>query len=300
VLEGATGTGKELFARVLHEASGRSGSFQALNCAALPAGLAEGELFGYRSGAFTGALRAHQGQLRAADAGTLLLDEIGDLPLGVQSKLLRAVELGQVTPLGETRPIEFEARIVVAGQAPLSELVAAGKFRPDLAARLNGITIRLPSLQQRRGDVPALFFELLRQHSAGCPPAVSGELYERLCTYPWPGNVRELGLLVRRLLAVHGLEPRLAVQHLPEAFHPDAGAGTRIPKRSHATRREHDLDRFTGALEETGGNVKRAAQVAGISRQRAYRLMKELDAQTLGNAEESRRGPALLDAAQRN
>ena len=147
VLEGETGCGKEVVTRTLHRWSGRSGPLVAVNCAALPEGLAEGELFGYRRGAFTGAERASVGYFRGADAGTLLLDEVSDLPLVLQAKLLRVLEERAVQPLGETRPVPIDVRVVVAGQQPLMEVMRAGRFRADLLARLDGLTVRLPPLR---------------------------------------------------------------------------------------------------------------------------------------------------------
>jgi transcriptional regulator of acetoin/glycerol metabolism len=275
VLVGATGTGKERFAQALHRFSGRAGRLHALNCAALPEALAEGELFGYQRGAFTNAERAHAGQLRAADGGTLFLDEIADLPLPIQAKLLRALESKEVLPLGETRPVPFDARVVVATQRPLDELSLEGSFRPDLAARLQGLVVTIPPLADRRRDVPALFHQFLREHSGGRPPPVSTRLYELLCLHDWPNNVRELELLARQLLFVHGLEPRLRRSHLPEHFQvlsPRAD-DENVPD-GFASRDDYDLHCLSEALRKNGGNVTLAAKVGGISRQRAYRLMK--------------------------
>src|SRR6187549_2818904 len=161
VLEGETGTGKEVVARAIHAWSGRRGPFVALNCAALPESLAEGELFGYRKGAFTGADRASPGVFRSADGGTLLLDEVSDLSLALQAKLLRVLEQREVQPLGETRPVPIDVRIVVAGQLSLLDASRTGRFRADLLARLEGMTVRLPPLRDRREDVAPLFSQLL-------------------------------------------------------------------------------------------------------------------------------------------
>lgn len=277
VLVGATGTGKERFARAAHHFSGREGAFHAVNCAALPNALAEGELFGYQKGAFTGAERTHGGQFRAAHGGTLFLDEVAEMPLALQAKLLRAVELGEVLPLGETRSVPFDARLVVACQLPLEELVAQGRFREDLAARLAGLTVQLPPLRERKADVPGLFAQFLREHSGGRPPQVSTRLYERLCLHEWPSNVRELSLLARQLLAVHGLEPTLRRSHLPERLQdPEADSSETNAleaARHEEGRRDYDLRRLKAAIQESGGNVSLAAERSGISRQRAYRLM---------------------------
>lgn len=282
-LVGATGSGKERLARALHGQSGREGAFHAINCAALPPELAEGELFGYRRGAFTGALQAHAGHLRAAHRGTLFLDEVAELSLAVQAKLLRVLEEKQVMALGETKSAPIDVRLVSACQVPLAELCARGVFRDDLRARLAGLTLGVPLLRERRADVPSLFLHFLRAHTRGAPPAVSTKLYEALCLHDWPLNVRELESLSRLLVALHADQARLRRSHLPDEFPrpdssaPDAGA-------TFGTRRAQDLDRLKRALEGTRGNVKRAAELVGISRQRAHRLLTTL-ASDEGNSE---------------
>src|SRR6478609_4123782 len=214
VLEGETGTGKEATSRAIHQWSGRAGPFVAVNCAALPHALAEGELFGYRRGAFTGAELASTGYFRAAQGGTLLLDEVCELPLLLQAKLLRVIEQQEVQPLGEAKPVKLNVRVLAAAQEPLATAVAQGRFRADLFARLDGLTVRLPPLRERRAEIPYLFARL---------PSVDVRVVERLCLYDWPFNVRELGLLVRRLLVLHGTEPMLKLQHLPERFQVEPG-----------------------------------------------------------------------------
>jgi DNA-binding NtrC family response regulator len=275
LLIGETGTGKERFARATHHFSGRSGPFLAVNCAALPEQLAEAELFGYRRGAFTGAERASPGYFRAAHGGTLFLDEMPELSPALQAKLLRVLEDGQVMSLGESTSVTVDVRIVTASQRPLRELVAAGRLRQDLAARLNGLEVRIPPLAARRADVPRLFSQFLKQQSGGRPPTVEARLIEALCLHDWPENVRELELLTRRLLAVHGHEPTLRRQHLPTeiaALNEDPGANER-PSSPPQDRRGHDLSRLKKELESNGGNVKAAAEALGISRQRVYRLL---------------------------
>jgi transcriptional regulator with PAS, ATPase and Fis domain len=282
---GATGTGKERIARATHSLSGRSGSFFAVNCAALPENMAEAELFGYRRGAFTGADRNSPGFFRLADGGTLFLDELPELPLALQAKLLRVLEDGLVTGLGEPAPTLVDVRIVSAGQHSLHELVARGRIRQDLAARLSGLELRLPALAERRGDVAPLFQQFVRQLCGGRPPAIEGRLIEALCLHDWPQNVRELELVTRRLLAVHGHEPTLKRKHLPDTLmalnEGTAGAPAVAPGRE---RNEYDLARIKQALAENGGSVKEAAQALGISRQRIYRLLKEEQA---GDGEEA-------------
>jgi transcriptional regulator of acetoin/glycerol metabolism len=294
VIEGETGTGKEVVARAIHAESGRGGAFVAVNCAALPEGLAEAELFGYRRGAFTGADRASPGHFRAAHGGTLLLDEISDLPPASQAKVLRVLEQREVMPLGESQPVPVDVRIVVAAQEPLDRAVSERRFRGDLYARLDGLTVRLPPLRERIEDAPYLFARLLHAGSGGKPPSVEPRLVERLCLYDWPFNVRELVTLVRRMLVLHGQEPSLRVAHLParlRAGRPEAAApaaaGARPAEPDAAERDREDFDRLLTALRAHGGNVSRAAAAAGLSRQRSYRLMQARPEVDLG---ELRRG----------
>lgn len=294
VLEGETGTGKEAVARAIHGWSGRTGPFVAVNCAALPEALAEGELFGYRRGAFTGADRANLGYFRAAQGGTLLLDEICDLPLTLQAKLLRVIEQREVHPLGEPSPVRLDVRLLAAAQESLEEAVKQGRFRADLFARLDGVTVRLPPLRERRAEIPYLFSRLVLDHAGGRPPAIDARLVERLCLYDWPFNVRELTLLVKKLLVLHGAEPALRVTHLPERMQPaPEGAPARAAPSAAPDPKagaEVDAAALLAALRASGGNVARAAAALGISRQRAYRLMQgqpevDLDALRRGSSE---------------
>jgi DNA-binding NtrC family response regulator len=282
LLIGATGTGKERFAQATHHFSGRKGPFLAVNCAALPEQLAEAELFGYRRGAFTGAERASPGHFRAADGGTLFLDEMPELSPALQAKLLRVLEDGIVTGLGESTGVAVDVRIVSAGQSSLRELVAKGRFRQDLAARLSGLDVRIPPLAERRPDVAHLFGHFLEMQTGGRPPTVEARLIEALCLHDWPENVRELELVTRRLLAVHGHEPTLKRQHLPAELArltEDLGAGLR-PSAPPPDRRKYDLLRVKQELSTNGGNVKAAAEALGISRQRVYRLLEGAEPNT--------------------
>jgi transcriptional regulator with AAA-type ATPase domain len=299
VLEGETGTGKELVARALHRWSGRPGPLVAVNCAALPEGLAEGELFGYRRGAFTGADRPSAGFFRGADGGTLLLDEVSDLPLPVQGKLLRVLEEREVQPLGEIRPVPIDVRVVVAGQQPLIEAVRAGRFRADLLARLDGLSVRLPPLRARREDVMPLFSHLLEEIGQGRAPSMESDFAERLCMHDWPFNVRELVLLTKRLLTLHGSDVTLRAQHLPDRIAggpsaspaaPSPGTAGVVTRAPAAAADPVELPALVVALRASGGNVARAAAMLGISRQRAYRLMEgqAVDLEALRNPEEKR------------
>jgi transcriptional regulator with PAS, ATPase and Fis domain len=288
ILTGETGTGKEIFARALHVASGRAGKFIALNCAAVPEALAEAELFGSRKGAYTGADRNHAGHLREACGGTLFLDEVCDLHPAVQAKLLRALHDRSVVPLGESRPVRIDVRVVSASQVLLDEVVAAGRFRPDLYARLNGAEIALPALRTRREEVVPLFMRTLAGKRGG-PSAISPGLAEWLCLYSWPFNAREV-VQTALSLAVHDAKiTTLDVEHLPEYMTRATGSGhghagrperevnpTRAERhrRSLSTRNDADLTSLLDALEVTAGNVAAAAKRCGISRQRAYRLLE--------------------------
>jgi transcriptional regulator of acetoin/glycerol metabolism len=274
VLEGETGTGKESVARATHGWSRRKGPFVAVNCAALPESLAEAELFGYRRGAFTGADQASPGHFRSADGGTLLLDEIGDLPLSIQAKLLRVLEQREVQPIGETLPVPIDVRVIVASQEPLATAVSSGRFRGDLYARLDGVSVRLPPLRERRAEIAYLFSRMLTERSGGRPPAVEAKLVERLCLYDWPFNVRELGLLVKKLLVLHGAEPSLKFAHLPARMLAQRAPDESDAARSRAPAEEVDLAALLDALRASGGNVSRAAAELGIPRQRAYRMMR--------------------------
>jgi len=280
VVQGETGTGKEGAARAIHDWSDRRGPFVAVNCAAMPAHLAEAELFGHRKGAFTGADKASPGLFRAAHQGTIFLDEILELPLPLQAKLLRVLEQREVLPIGETAPVAVDLRVVVATQEPLAAVVAERRFRADLQARLDGLTVVLPPLRARREDVVPLFLQLARQHGGGRIPPLESRVAEALCLYDWPLNVRELLLLARRLLGVHGSEPMLKRSHLPERILARAineGDSDPAPKRSPRAWRKTDdeveFESLVEALRAHQGSVARAAAAIGVNRARAYRLL---------------------------
>ncbi len=197
---GETGTGKELVARAIHRVSGRPGPFLAVNCAAVPAQLFESELFGYRRGAFSGADRDKPGILQAAGAGTVLLDEIGDMPLELQPKLLRAIEAREILPIGAVRPEHVDARFVFATHQDVERLVDAGKFRSDLYARMNTLSVALPPLRARKEDVYQLVAHFLRQR--GRPDLRPDFTFMfGMCDYDWPRNVRECAAVVARAIA---------------------------------------------------------------------------------------------------
>jgi DNA-binding NtrC family response regulator len=283
VVEGETGTGKECVARAVHTWSGRTGPFIAMNCTALPESLAEGELFGYRKGAFTGADRGNPGHFRAAHGGTLLLDEFTELPLALQAKLLRVIEQREVLPLGESRPVPIDVRVVVAAQEPLALALEQKRLRPDLFARLDGITVQVPPLRERTEDVVDLFRHFIAETSGGHPPSLEPELVEQLCLHDWPFNVRELQLVARRLLVLAGHEPVLCRHHLPARIRAAAhasregagvsGAAPQTPTLARDDQDEQDLAALVAELRRHRGNLARASATVGLSRARAYRLM---------------------------
>jgi transcriptional regulator with PAS, ATPase and Fis domain len=270
-LVGETGTGKEVIARAIHDRSGRIGPFLAVNCAAIPATMAEAEFFGVTKGAFTGADQSRPGLFRAADGGTLLLDEITDLPLAVQAKLLRVLEQGEVLPVGSARAVPIRTRIIAAGQQPLARAVEAGRFRPDLLGRLKGLEVTLPPLRQRREEVCSLFVHHFRQ-SAGQLPKFQPRFMELLCLYDWPLNVREVVQLARRLAVQIEHEPVLKAGHLPPEIQL-AGQARGEPGSTGGPPRG-ELELLREAIDRSGGNLTRAASSIGVSRMRAYRLLK--------------------------
>ena len=276
IIQGETGSGKEGAARAIHAWSGRRGPFVALNCAALPEALAEAELFGYRKGAFTGAERASVGYLRAAEGGTLFLDEIAELSLPIQAKLLRAVEQRELCPLGEATPVAIDVRLLAATQGPLGQAVAQKRFRGDLLARLSGLTVAIPPLRHRPEEIPALFRKIVEQWGGpAAVPRFDSTLIERLCTHAWPFNTRELTLLARKLLALH---PNAAVlDHTVLEDGPGAELGVTESRRTTQEMPAPDPGAFLAALRAQNGNVKATAEILGISRGRAYRMMDKLD-----------------------
>jgi two-component system response regulator FlrC len=216
LLLGESGTGKELLARHLHARSGRAGPWVAVNCAALPAVLLESELFGHERGAFTGASERRQGRFEQADGGTLLLDEISELPLALQAKLLRVVQEREVDRIGGRAPVKVDVRLIATTNRDLAEMVRAGQFRSDLYYRLHVFPIVVPPLRQRADDVPALA-EALVAEAAGAlgraPPALAPEAISALRRHPFPGNVRELRNVIERAL-VRCRGPVLEARHL--------------------------------------------------------------------------------------
>jgi DNA-binding NtrC family response regulator len=216
VVQGETGVGKEVIARAIHQLSGRQGPFVAVNCGAIPEQLVESELFGHRRGAFSGALADRIGFVQAADGGTLFLDEIGEMRPGSQTALLRVLQERQVVPLGSSKPIDVDVRVIAATHRPLAQLTAGGAFRADLLARLSGFTLELPPLRARREDLGLLvagFLRRVRGARAGAvtiaPPALRA-----LLAHPWPMNIRELQKSIEAALVL-ATDDKIAREHLP-------------------------------------------------------------------------------------
>ncbi|AXQ31586.1 response regulator [Solimonas sp. K1W22B-7] len=271
LLTGASGSGKEVLARAIHLASRRSvRPFVAINCTAVPADLLESELFGHRRGAFTGAQSDHPGLFRAAEGGTVFLDEIGDMPLALQAKLLRVLQEREVRPVGETRTVPVDVRVLSATHADLDARVADGRFREDLFYRLNVVRLQLPPLEQRREDIPLLVQHRLAQLAeAGAPRRLySAEALEALVTAPWPGNVRQLFNAVERNVA---LAPgRIIGAALVRASLGERTAGLASFDEARA---EFTRNYLRQMLELAGGNISRAARLAGRNRTDFYKLL---------------------------
>ena len=281
LIVGETGTGKELVARALHRRSGREGScFIPVDCGAIPEGLMESELFGHEAGAFTGATERAMGLMELANGGTFFLDEISELPLSLQAKLLRALQEKSIRRVGGQREFEVDVRVVAATHRDPGELVQSGTFREDLFYRLNGIRIEVPPLRDRGEDIPLLVTHFLESASGpDVPPArMDDEAIEILCSHAWPGNVRELQNVVRRAVAL-ATGPLLGAEDLPEELVLHARSETGAARGGFFQRREEMLARFEreyleGLLESCAGRVSKAAKAAGIPRGTLYRLLK--------------------------
>jgi transcriptional regulator with GAF, ATPase, and Fis domain len=280
LLLGESGTGKEIAARAIHDISGRSGAFVAMNCAAIPHGLLESQLFGHVKGAFSGAVRDEPGHFRAAHQGTLFLDEIGDLPLASQAAFLRVLEESAVVPVGTTRPIRVDARIVAATNRPLQELVTAGSFRADLLARLSGFTHRLLPLRERSCDLGLLVAALLpRLATDPSRIAFTPEAGLRLVGHSWPLNVRELRHCLASALVIADGAP-IGAAHVEPAL-ANAIAGTESKATGSASARAsaegEDLRaRVTASLETNAGNVAAVSRDLGKAPTQIHRWMKQL------------------------
>jgi DNA-binding NtrC family response regulator len=277
---GESGTGKELVARALHQYGARSGQpLVSVNCGALPETLLESELFGHVRGAFTGADRARRGLFEAADRGTLFLDEVGDTPPRMQVGLLRALQEGIIRPVGGTRDVRVDVRVVAATHRPLEELVAAGAMRQDLYYRLQVVVIPVPPLRERSEDIPLLVEHILAavaERTGGPPRAITRRAVRALCDQPWPGNVRQLEhALTQACVMAEG--EALDLADLAHALASKAGRAPR--SRPADERRARERQRILEALERCGWNRSRAAEALGMPRRTFYRRLADHDIQ---------------------
>src|ERR1700674_3092226 len=270
---GDSGTGKELLARAIHRASPRREKpFVAVNCGAIPEPLLESELFGHARGAFSGAVQAHKGLFQAADGGTIFLDEIGDMPLALQVKLLRVLQEGEVRPVGATQPIPVDVRVISATHRDLDAQRATGQFREDLYYRLNVVSMKLPPLAERREDIPLLathFLRKLAERYKKPVPTLAPDAMALLIGAPWPGNVRQLLNLLEQsvALATTSVIPATLVQG---ALREDAGVLAPFEE----ARKQFERDYLVRLLKITGGNVTQAATLAKRNRTEFYKLLQ--------------------------
>ncbi|MFZ9886326.1 MAG: sigma-54-dependent transcriptional regulator [Myxococcota bacterium] len=284
LLLGESGTGKELCARALHQLSSRaSGPFVAVNCAALPEGILEAELFGAERGAFTGALERRIGRFERADGGTLLLDEVGDIPLSMQVKLLRALQEGQIERLGATEPTSIDVRVVAATHVDLKARVKVGLFREDLYYRLDVVSVQLPPLRERGGDVVLLASHFLRRFAQKHQKAVvrlEQRALEALTHWHFPGNVRELENAIERAVVLAPAET-LRLEDLPAAIREAdptgeaLGQGERISFHVGMTMAQIEQAAIEATLRYAEGDKKLAAKLLGLSLRTLYRRLEE-------------------------
>ena len=278
LISGENGTGKELVARTIHNRGPLAGNpFLAINCGALSETLLESQLFGHRKGSFTGAIEDHEGVFQAADGGTLFLDEIAEIPLPLQVKFLRAIQEKEVTPLGSTRPVRVDVRLIAATNRNIEEAVRSGAFRTDLFYRLNVVSVHLPPLRERREDIPFLVQHFIHDFSRiyGVEPKrATPEAMKQIVAYAWPGNIRELQNAIERAFALSA-EPEITVHDLPPAIvrqgQPAASSVLTEPLPLEDLERQN----IVAALHRSGGNKNEAARILGIDRQRLYRKIEK-------------------------
>ncbi|HZR46021.1 MAG TPA: sigma-54 dependent transcriptional regulator, partial [Candidatus Manganitrophaceae bacterium] len=292
LIQGETGTGKELIARALHQKSRRASKpFIAVNCGAIPENLMESEFFGHEKGAFTGAASSKPGRFELADGGTLFLDEIGELPKPMQVKLLRVLQEQTFERVGGVKTIRVDVRVLSATHQDLKLKIKEGSFREDLFYRLNTVTLRLPPLRERKEDLPLLIDHLLRKYRDRLHRPVqwiTSEASAALTTYHYPGNIRELENIIERGVLLSQGE-RLRLDDLPEELQapplPASSEGSaksdRIKERMKSVKGEMERGMIVSALQETGGNVTQAARLLGLSRKglqlkmKAYQIQRE-------------------------
>lgn len=279
---GESGTGKELAARAIHAQSSRQNNlFVELNCAAIPEDLIESELFGHRKGSFPGALQEKEGKFHKADSGTLFLDEVGDMSLKTQAKVLRTLDEGRFTPVGGQDAISVDVRVVAATNKDLEEEIAKGNFREDLFYRLNVVPFYVPPLRERKEDIPALARHFLKELAAGYGrrgKEIADEAVEALMRYAWPGNVRELRNVIERVVIMNPTVAKIERKHLPPLVYRVSARRPAAEFSSlHQARAAYERDYILKKLDENHGNVSRTAEVLGLERSHLYRKMKALE-----------------------
>jgi transcriptional regulator with AAA-type ATPase domain len=274
LLLGDTGTGKEVLSRAVHTLSGRSGPFVAVNCGALPANLIESQLFGHVKGSFSGALRDEPGLVRSAERGTLMLDEIGDLPATAQPALLRVLQEQEVIAVGSVRPAKVDVRVIAATHQPLERFVEEGKFRRDLFARLDGFRFKLPTLQNRREDLGVIIAEILRSSSGG-ELRLTAEAGVAIAMYDWPFNIRELVQRLKRAQVLAQGMPvtpaHFALQQEPSRPTPGRSPASAPPLSQEDARLRSEI---VAKLEQHGGNIAEVAREMGKARMQVHRWLK--------------------------
>jgi DNA-binding NtrC family response regulator len=282
VIHGETGSGKELAARAIHLLSGRGGAFVAVNCGGIAKTLVETEMFGYRKGAFSGADEDRPGLMRSAEKGTLFLDEIADLPAAAQAALLRALQEQEVMPVGATRPVKIDVRLLAATHFDLQKQVAEGQFRADLFARISGFTVRLPPLRERREDLGILLGDLFRRLAPELLERVSltTDAAQAIFRHSWPLNVRELEKCLSTALVLAAGEP-IDLAHMPDWARPTGaeGMGANLPDtdpdlRAVSPDEQRQRDELVALLKEHRGNISSIARAMGKARMQVQRWLK--------------------------
>jgi len=278
LIEGESGTGKERIARAIHLLSGRKDKpFVALSCGALPDTLLETELFGHEKGAFTDAQKLRRGRFEVAEGGTILLDDIDDMPLSVQVKLLRVLQEREFERVGGESLVKVDIRVVAATKVPLLDHVRAGKFREDLYYRLNVVPVRLPPLREREGDMPMLVQHFVEKLGGGRPLTVKTDVLEAMAEYTWPGNVRELENRIAQAVALSGGATVLKKEHLLPVDR-SRRAALEPPTALHSLREvlvDAERDHLRAVLRSVGGHRTKAASVLGISRKVLWEKLKD-------------------------
>ena len=282
LIYGESGTGKELVAHAIHTQSLRKDeTFVEINCAAIPEDLIESELFGHRKLSFPGATDDKEGKVQKADRGTLFLDEVGDMSLKTQSKVLRTLEQQRFTPVGSDDPITVDTRVIASTNKDLEEEISRGNFREDLFYRLNVIPFVVPPLRERKEDIPLLARHFLKEFASAYgrrPREITDDAIAVLMRYTWPGNVRELRNVIERIVIMNPTTTRFERKHLPPLVYRDGSrraAGTE-GSTLHQARSAYERDYILKKLDENHGNVSRTAEVLGLERSHLYRKMKSL------------------------